>query len=146
MSYCIHPVITNRTFHLGNSDCSVCGNQWMSPCSNNQLYWGGFCISNHILNLSLMKYLVYFHSPGEFLRWWPAMLIDYKRHAAQTVFIPMFNGTAKVRVRRFWSRITVLVSKQTPWDNNYVILIVSKPLSRSISIQLQIISSRKRNS
>ena len=49
-----------------NSSHSVDWNQGTSHFSNKQLYRDGLCISNHILNLSLMKYLVYFHLQSQF--------------------------------------------------------------------------------
>ena len=73
---CLH--ITNKTLHLGqksfNSYHSMYGNQWTSPCLNNWLYQGNFCIANHILNLSL----VYFHSPSATLieSKWRSLKID----------------------------------------------------------------------
>ena len=39
-----------------------------------------------------MKHLVYFHSPSEFSEVWPAMLIDYKWHAAQMFSFLFSNG------------------------------------------------------
>ena len=65
---------------------------------------------------------------------------SHKRGSAQ-----MFSDQSidKDLSDQFLSRITVLVPKQMPWENNYIILIVCRLLSGSIAIELLTKSGRK---
>ena len=65
-----------------------------------------------------------------------AILESHKRRSTQMFSFLLINLLIKIQVHQFLSKITVPVSKQIPWENNYVILIVRRLLSGSTAIQL----------